>query len=106
MLDKLVDGDVVFRIGVVEQFFLVGVGVRGVNISKLSQTVSGTIFQYIDDTTGTNVVTTGTLVTTEGEFRVELQSQSICNLDVGLEVNVSTTYARTKDDTLVLTLGE
>ena len=106
MLDKLVDGNVILRVSIVEKFFLVGVSIGGIHIAKLSQTVSGTVFQYIDNTTCTDVVTTGTLVTTEGEFRVELQSQSLRYLDVGLEVNVSTTNARTKDDTLILTLGE
>ena len=104
MLDELVDSDIVLRVGIGEELLFIGVGIRGVYIAELTQTVGGTVLQHVDDTTRTDVVTAGTLVATERELGVELQAQLVADLHVGLEVQVGTAYARAQDDTLVLRL--
>ena len=106
MFDELVDRDITLWVRVVEEFFFSGVSVCGVDVSELAQTVGRTILQHVDDTTGTNMLTTCTLVTTVSEFGVELDREILSNLYVGLEVDIGTANARTKDNTLVFTLSQ
>ena len=104
MLDELVDGDVVLRVGVFEELLLVGVGIRRVHITVLAQTVRRTVLQHVDDTAGAHVLTSGTLVAAEGELRVELEGELVVDLDVGFHVQVGAAHARAENDTLVLRL--
>ena len=100
----LVDGNVVLRVGIGEELLLVGVGVGGIDISVLTQTVRWAVLQYVDDTARTHVLTTGTCVAAERELRVELHRQLVSNLHVGLHIEVRAAYTRAQNDTLVLAL--
>ena len=106
MLLQLVDRDVALRIGHIEKFLHVGIGIGRIHIAIFTHTVGRTVTEHVDDTARTHVVTTRTFITTESELRVELHLQVLGNLHVGLDVQVGATHARTEDDTLILTLGE
>ena len=104
MLDLLVDGNITLRVCIVKQLLFSRVCVCGIDVAEFAQTVSRAVLQYVDDTTCTNVLTTSTFVTTERELGIELYREVLRYLYIGLEVDIGTTNARTKDDTLVLTL--
>ena len=106
MLNQLVDSNIALWVGISEQIFFVWIGVRWVNVAILAETVGRTIFQHVDDTASTYVVATGALVATEIELRINLKRQVLRYLEVGLDVQVRTTYARTKDDTLIFALSD
>ena len=104
MLDHLVDVDIAPRVGQIKHLLFVRISIAWVDIAELTQTVGRTVAQHIDDTAGTDVITTGALVTTEGELRIELHGQFVRQLHISLEIDICTTHAGTKDNTLILTL--
>ena len=106
MLLELIDSDVVLRVGIVEELLLVRVGIRRVDITKLTQTIGRTVSEHVDDTAGAHVVATGTLVTTESELRIDLERELVAQLHLGLDIYHSTANTGTEDDTLVLTVGD